>query len=177
MGLIAKIFKSVSRNKSKENPFDLWGKDCWELTRPKDFPNLFRGFIEFLPENSILCFELGIPKGELKDFFLTNSIPERINIPKGTLWPKSQVFHVPATNEILRKLSELAEHYAAFEVAEHFHVYCDGQVLIDWYDAFDDPMYVSKKISENKVAEFCKTLSIKYKNHQENVEQITSPDR
>jgi len=177
MGFIAKIFNSVLKNKAKENPFDLWGKDCWELTRPKDFPALFHGFIEFLPENSILRFELGSPRGELKEFFLFNSIPEKIPIPKGTIWPKSQVFHVPATNDNLRILSELTEHYAEPEVAEHFHVYCDDYVLIDWYDAFDDPIYVSKKFSESKVAEFCEALSIKYKKHLANVEQITSPDR
>lgn len=168
MGLIAKILNILSKDKPTDNPFDLWGKDCWELSIPKDFPSLFRGLIGFLPENSIMRFESLSASGELKSFFLSNSIPEKVPIPKGTIWPKTQVFNIPATDDNLLKLSELTKHYAEPEVAAHFHIYLDDYVLIDWYDAFDDPMYVSKKIPEEKISNLCNSLSIRYKEHLEN---------
>ena len=130
---------------------------------------LFRGLIGFLPENSIMRFELGSPHGDLKSFFLSNSIQEEIFIPKGTIWPKPQVFNIPVTNTNLIKLSELTEHYAEPEVATHFHVYLGNDVLIDWYDAFYDPMCISKRIPEDKIINLCDSLSITYKEHLENV--------
>ena len=78
---------------------------------------------------------------------------------------------MPATNENLLTLSELTEHYAEPEVAIHFHIYLDDYVLIDWYDAFDDPMYVSKYFSEEEIKEFCDKVSMTYKDHRSNVER------
>ena len=179
MGLIAKILNSVLKNKSRDNPFDLWRKDCWEVSGPKDFPSFFRGLIGFLPEGAIMRFESGCPSGELATFFASNSIPEKIPIPKGTIWPKPQVFNVPATDQNLLELSELTEKYAEPEVAIHFHIYLNDYVLIGWHDAFlfDDPMYVSKKIPEDKIAIFCDSLSMTYKEHLGNVEPVISADR
>lgn len=177
MGLIAKILKRVLKNRPNDNPFDLWGKDCWEVSGPKEFPALFRGLVGFLPEGSIMRFESGSPSGAIETFFASNSIPEKVPIPKGTLWPKSQIFNVPATNENLLKLSELTKNYAEPEVAIHFHVYSGDDVLIDWYDAFDDPMYVSKRIPKDKIEIFCDSLSMTYKEHLENVEPVISADR
>lgn len=109
MGFIAKILNSILKNKPNDNPFDLWGKDCWEVSGPKDFPSFFRGLIGFLPEGAIMRFESGEPSGKLATFFASHSIPEKIPIPKGTIWPKSQVFNIPATDQNLLKLSELTE--------------------------------------------------------------------
>ncbi len=176
MGFIAKILKHVFKNKPIDNPFDLWGKDCWEVSGPKDFPGLFRGLIGFLPEGSIMRFESGYPSGELATFFASHSIPEIIPIPKGTIWPKSEVFDVPATNENLLKLSKLTEDYAQAEVAIHFHVYTERGVLIDWYDAFSDPMFISKQFSEEEVRAFSDRVSMKYKDHLSNVEQVNQGD-
>ena len=177
MGFIAKLLKSVLKDKSNHNPFDLWEKDCWEVSGPKDFPSFFRGLIGFLPEGAIMRFELGKSRGKLAMFFTSKSITETIPIPKGTIWPKSQVFNIPVTDKNLLELSELTEKYAEPEVADHFHIYLDDDVLIDWYDAFNDPMYVSKKISQDKIASFCDSLSMTYKEHLENIEPVISAGR
>jgi hypothetical protein len=177
MGFIAKLLKSFLKDKLNHNPFDLWEKDCWEVSGPKDFPSFFRGLIGFLPEGAIMRFESSSPSGEIATFLASNAISEKISIPKGTIWPKCQVFNISATDQNLLKLSELTEKYANPEVADHFHIYLNDYVLIDWYDAFNDPMYVSKKISETKIATFCDSLSMTYKEHLENVEPVISADR
>jgi hypothetical protein len=41
----------------------------------------------------------------------------------------------------------------------HCHVYRNGVILLEWHDAFmDDPMYVSRAISEDGVREFANRL-------------------
>lgn len=148
----------------KDNPFDLCGKDCWEVSDPKDFSSLFRGFVDFLPEGSIMRFE-GAASGELTGFYEEHAIPERLPIPIGTIWPKSEIYNLPATKEILQELSELAEGVPPDLVAIHFHVYTEKGVLIDGYDAFSDPLYVSKQFSEEAMKSFCNTFSGKYFDH------------
>ncbi len=60
----------------------------------------------------------------------------------------------------LATLAKLSEHLAEPELAIHFHVYHDCEVLLEWYDAFAEPMTLSGKIPENKVREFAKILKM-----------------
>ena len=145
-----------------DNPFDLWSKDRWEITGLKDYPRLFSGLIDFLPKGAIMRFE-GVPSGELVGFFEEHSTPELFQIPKGTIWPKMEIYNVPGTKENLQELAELAKGFAPPEVATHFHVYTEKGVLIDWYDAFDDPMCISNQFSEEDIKAFCDRASATYK--------------
>jgi len=148
----------------KKNSADFYGEDSWAVYGIEDFSILFCGLIEFLPENSIMRFE-GDPSGKFVPFFVKHGVPEKLSIPKGTIWPKSVVYNVPATKEILQKLSELSKDVVGFEVANHFHVYTESRVLIDWYDAFSDPMYVSKWFPEERLKVFCKNVAGYYERH------------
>ena len=53
--------------------------------------------------------------------------------------------------QLLDELAQIMDHHAEPELAIHFHIYCHGQVLLQWHDAFDDPILVSGAISEEKV--------------------------
>ena len=78
---------------------------------------------------------------------------------------------MPATSENLLELADISEHCAEPEVAIHFHVYKDDQVLLQWYDAFADPIYVSKEISEDRIKAFCEKLELKYETDTEGVKE------
>ena len=41
-------------------------------------------------------------------------------------------------------------------------VYRDEQVLIEWYDAFDDPLELSQEFSDEDVARFCEECGGSY---------------
>ena len=43
------------------------------------------------------------------------------------------------------------EHHAEPELAVHFHVYRNDTVLLEWDDAFSQPMLISGVIPEEKV--------------------------
>ncbi len=169
MGNIAKIGKvigAVSESETDGIHLD-YSKPHWELSGAKEFPALLRQLIGFLPPDSILYFEDGSPSGELFDFLESTSIPEKLHLAYGTTWPRPKIFHVPATIGNLGRLTELTEHRAEPELAIHFHIYCNGEVLFEWHDAFRNPMYVSKFFSEEQIKSFCKSLSMTY---EENVE-------
>ena len=70
---------------------------------------------------------------------------------------------MPISQPNLDGLATLAETHAAPEIADHLHVYKDGKVLLEWYDAFStDPCYVSMDIPEENVRAFCHSIGAHY---------------
>lgn len=104
---------------------------------------------------------------------MNNAIPEQTHIKMGISWPRPKVFHVPASKENLEGLAGMMDHHAEPELAVHFLVYCNGKVILEWYDAFSNPMYLSGEWAEDKVRAFCDKLKWKYRR---NVEQPAADD-
>jgi hypothetical protein len=48
-------------------------------------------------------------------------------------------------------------------LALHFHVYRAGKVLLEWHDAFGQPMLLAGSIPEKKVKSFVDALNMSYK--------------
>jgi hypothetical protein len=89
-----------------------------------------------------------------------------------TIWPRPHSFHLPASAENLGQLAALAEKCAAMEIAIHLHVYAEGGVLLEWYDAFGrDPFYLSGAISEERVRAFSSALGLSCERTKQNVDQ------
>jgi hypothetical protein len=77
--------------------------------------------------------------------------------PVGTLWswPRDQRFSVTASPALFASLSEAAVRHAEPEICSHLHFYREGEPLLHWFDAFDDPILVSKAISRERLDRFC----------------------
>ncbi len=159
MGILRKIFHVTPPEELEGIHLNTDGM-FWELEGKTDFPAVLNALNYLLPKDSILYFEGGAPPVKLRIFLGTHSVPEQIHIAVGTIWPRPDYYHVPATRENLSTLAKLAEHIAGPELAIHFHVYHDSEILLEWYDAFDDPMSISGKMPENKVREFAKMLNM-----------------
>jgi len=162
MGFLAKLFGVVLRTHLKGICL---GRDAaWEVSPISDLPAFLRALPCLLPPESILYLEGGTPPKNIKAFLDARRVPEVSHIAMGTIWPKPKIFHLPATAGSLGTLAEFAEKVATSQVAVHLHVYINGRVLLEWYDAFGkDPFYLSAAISENKVKDFCSVLSLTYK--------------
>jgi hypothetical protein len=162
MNWIAKLFKAVPKEEMKgihldtTNPF-------WEVEGPKDFVELFNALSVWMPTDAILYFEGGSPDEEIEDFMTNNSIPEVSHLAMGTIWPRPKVFHLPATDQILQGLSIIMEHHVEPELAVHFHVYHKDEVLLEWHDAFSQPLLMRGSIPEEKVKAFADKIAKKYK--------------
>jgi hypothetical protein len=77
--------------------------------------------------------------------------------PAGTLWSwpqRNQRFTVKASPSLFAQLAQAARHHAEPEICCHLHFYCDDEPLAQWFDAFDDPLLVSKVISRDRLEEF-----------------------
>lgn len=162
MGILARLFNAVPR---KELKGVCLGKDAyWEVTATKDLPSLLRALPKLASEEAILYLEGGSPQKKLREFLDKHCVPEITHLAMGTIWPRPLVFHLPAISENLNDLAACAEKCHVFEAAVHLHVYKQGKVLLEWYDAFfKDPMYLSRGIPEENVKAFCRVLSLQYK--------------
>ncbi len=149
MGWLRNILSLTT--KEERSGLHLEGPGHREVEGPKTFVQLFRALDGWLPEGAILYFESGSPDAEIEAFMVKNRIAEQAHIALGTIWPRPRVFHVPATSETLRKLADIMERHAEPELAVHFHVYRGGTVLLEWHDAFSQPMLVAGSLPEQKV--------------------------
>jgi hypothetical protein len=166
MSWLSKIFNFVPSEELKGLHIDL-STPVWKVSSPKDFISFLRSLIDMLPQDSIAYFEGGSPTKELRAFFKEKAVPEVSHIAIGTIWPRPEVFHIPATSENLLRLAALTERCAKPQVASHFHIYRNNRILLEWYDAFFDSMFISKEIAEDKIKKFCTSLSVSYETYKQ----------
>ncbi len=162
MGWIAKLLGATSKEELDGIRLD-HSYSNWEVKLTNDLPAVLGALKFIISEDAILFFEGGNPSGELKSFIETHAIPEKEKVARGTIWPKSEVVHLPAIMSNIDQLIKLTSEINPFEVATHFHVYEAGKVILEWYDAFTDDMFIAKDISEEKVKKFAESIGVNYK--------------
>jgi hypothetical protein len=162
MGWLAKLLGSVPREERAGIQLDTT-QGYWELQGPKTFSELLRSLDGWLPEGAILYFEGGSPSREIEQFMAAHAIPERAHLAMGTIWPRPKVFHVPATPATLKELADLMERQAEPQPAIHFHVYRSDSVLLQWYDAFFDPMQIRSTVAEENIRALADRFGTEYK--------------
>lgn len=176
MDLLNKLFHWTPKKEMKGIHLDIH-QPFWELDGKTGFPSLLRALIGFLPEGSVLYFEGGHPRGRLLEFIKSHRIQEQDHIAMGTLWPRPVHYHIPATAENLSILADLAERIAEPELAVHFHVYCDRKIILEWHDAFTQPMLLSGSLAEEKAIALATKLGMRITKWKKSGEQVVPPDR
>ena len=166
MGFLAKIFGAVSAEERKGIHLD-YRTPQWKISKAEDLPAFLRALAELAPADSILYLEGGSPPAGLLAFLKDHSVPEQAHVAMGTIWPRPTVFHLPATHANLTPFAEMAEQCATPEAAIHLHLYLHGRILLQWYDAFFDPFYISKERPEERVKRFCDELGLNYETDKE----------
>jgi len=135
----------------------------WRITGIRSAESFFSALSEILVLPVNICFEGTSIAPDVQALFAANAVTSTLEIPLGTIWPKSSVFHVSATGQFLQQLTMLSAKHAEPEVCDHFHAYKDGRGLMQWYDAFSgDPLLVDKSIPEANVQSFCRKLGLQY---------------
>ena len=135
---------------------------AWRLSRVRDLTAFLLALRDLVPEDAILLLEDGAHDAELREFFRERAVPSQSPVPKGT-FGRTEDAHLPATHPNLTDLAEISERHAEPEIAIHVHVYKGDDILLQWHDALDDPMYVSKGIPEDKVKAFAAALAVDYR--------------
>ena len=150
LGWLGKLLGFVPREEMEGIRLDTV-EPYWEVDGPGTFDELLWALVDWVPEDAVLYLEGGSPDAEIAGFLAEHSVPEVSHVALGTIWPRPQVFHVPATPGALTELASIMGHHADAELAVHCHVYRDDAVLLEWHDAFCQPMLVSGVIPEERV--------------------------
>jgi hypothetical protein len=162
MGWLGRLFRAVPKEEMQGICLNT-AEPYWEVDGPKTFREMFNALKGWVPEDAILYFEDGSPDAEIIEFMSTHSVPEVSHVAMGTIWPRPKMFHVPATKGVLTKLAKIMEHHAEPELAIHFHIYHNDTVLLEWHDAFSQPMLISGAIPEKKIIILANKIGENYK--------------
>src|SRR3984893_17150422 len=95
----------------------------WQVAGIKSAEKFFSAVTGVLPLPVRLCFEGTTISSDVRTLFASSAIAPTLQIPPGTIWPKSSVFHVLATEQFIHELSALAGIHDEPEVCDHFHAY------------------------------------------------------
>jgi hypothetical protein len=139
------------------NPRQLADADCWQVSGVTDAVAFFRALPELLPEATRVLLE-GTPAPEIAAIVTVHAEEGDYGGPVGTLWswPRSHRFTLRASSALFEQLAEAAARHAAPEICSHLHVYRDGEPLTHWFDAFFDPLLVSKVVRRERVEDFAR---------------------
>lgn len=135
-------------------------KAHWQIKTTKDLSSFLRAVPLIAPPSGIIYFESGSPDEEIESFFRAYGIDGGV-IPMGSYDP-NPFYHLPISTDKLEELAQIAERHCEVEIAAHIHIYCSNKLILQWYDAFWDPIVVSKEIPEETVKRFCDQLSLPY---------------
>lgn len=156
MGFLARLFGAVGR--SERDGIRLTDDEPWRVSPTRDVERFLRALPALMPPGSIAYFEdTGEP--HVGRYLLSVSIPAQAQVAGGTIWPRPDSYHVPLTVEQMDALVHFLDKQPAGFFCAHCHVYRDGVVLLQWHDAFiNDPIYISRTISDESVAEFAQAI-------------------
>jgi len=132
----------------------------WEVAGIRSAEKFFSAVSNVLPLPVYLCFEGTRISSEVRALLASSAVAATLQIPPGTIWPKSSVFHVLATELFLQELAVLAGRHSESEVCDHFHAYNNGHGLMQWYDAFDLPLLIDESIPKESLQAFCRKLDV-----------------
>ena len=138
----------------------------WEVSCCNDIPAFFRALTKLCPNQSIFYIE-GIPSKEIENYLTAQKSTTQKNIKRGTLWPRTNQFHVLLTQENLEGLAKLSEKITPLDVAFHLHIYTGDKMVLSWNDCFTtDTFIISKDIPESNTKDFSNSLNLTYKKEQ-----------
>lgn len=125
--------------------------------RPIRFASAFR---VLLTEQGVIALEGVSIHPEVKQTLQPHVIAPALEIRPGTLYPTPEWFHIRASEDALSTVNELVNTCAGPEICNHLYAYEYGALLVEWHDAFDDPIHVAGTVSATVVAAFCAALGV-----------------
>jgi hypothetical protein len=132
--------------------------DCWRVFGLRDAAAFFRTIPQLLPEATRMFLE-GSPARDILVILASHTEQETYGAPAGTLWSwpqRERRFTLRASSSLFTQLAKAAAHHAEPEICSHLHFYRDVEPLAQWFDAFDDPLLVSKVIPRERVEDFAR---------------------
>ncbi len=139
------------------SPRSLDDANCWRVSGVRNAEKFFRAIPRLAPEVTHMFLE-GAPTPDIVALISAHAERNQYRAPVGTIWSwpgSNQRYTIRASPVLFARLAEAAAHHAEPEICSHLHLYRELEPLVLWFDAFDDPLVVSKAISRDRVDQFC----------------------
>jgi DNA-binding transcriptional ArsR family regulator len=143
------------------------GKFVWDIFDYELF-QLLRALPSLVPIDAVVYLEGCGINNEVGQFLLANPAPFTTKVYPGTIAPVPQIFHIPASPNVLSALSRLVEHSHSYEFCDHLHVYQSNTVLLQGHDFGDLPLMLAEQFSEQQVSDFCQNIGARFEKRQIN---------
>ncbi len=147
-------FRAKSRERS---PRRLDHATCWYVSGVRSGSAFFRA-IPTLIQDATHVFLEGSPAPDVVALVQPHVDETEYGAPEGTIWSwpqRNRRLSLRVSPKLFALLAEVAPHHAEPEICDHLHVYREDEPLLHWFDAFDDPIQVSKSIPRETVERFC----------------------
>src|SRR5438874_2376635 len=133
-------------------------RSCWRISGVRDAAAFFRA-IPLLTPNATHVFLEGAPARDVVAGFAAHLDDQSdYAAPRGTIWSfpgRNRRFTLRASAALFAHLSEAAACHAEPEICYHVHLYRNDEPLVQWFDAFDDPMLVARSVPRPQIERFC----------------------
>lgn len=129
----------------------------WRISGVRSAEQFFRAVQLLVPEATHVFLE-GTPDPDVVAVIAAHAEQTEYAAPVGTLWSwpgPNQRFTLRASPLLFAALSEAGARHAEPEICCHLHLYREAEPLVHWFDAFLDPLVVSKAIPRERVERFC----------------------
>ena len=136
-------------------------EQCWEVPAPSTTGRIAPAFGTLLPPGSVLVLEGTSIDHEVATSFSKYLVAPALDIRPGTIWPQPKRLDIGVSPEALRVFEDLLGGLAEPQICHHLYAYANGVLLLQWHDAFDDPIYLAGAIAEASVDKFCATLGVR----------------
>lgn len=132
----------------------------WKVSGVRTAEEFFRAVYLLVPDATHMCLE-GSPDPDIEVLLKDRADDSDYAAPVGTLWSwprKNRRYSVRASSDLFVRLSEAASHHAEAEICDHLHFYRGQEALVQWFDAFSDPLLVSKVVPRERVERFASAV-------------------
>ncbi len=135
----------------------------WELPRGDvDSTAFFGAIAEVFQDATAVCVEGTSIASDvcaaLAPFRESGEVP-----PRETLWPRAAQYRYTFSPAICAVYAQLAACHAELELFDHFFLYAGDRLLLQWPDAFANPIWVSAAVPEERVARFAALVQLSYR--------------
>lgn len=134
--------------------------ECWRVSGVRSAQDFFRAVSLLVPDATHMFLE-GSPDPEIEALLADGADDTDYAAPVGTIWSwpqKDQRFSVRASPELFERLSKAASGHAEPEICSHIHFYRGQEALLQWFDAFSEPLLLSKSVARERVERFASAV-------------------
>ena len=129
------------------------------LSRPYGITDVLYAIDETIPKGAILYMEGTSIATDIATFLAGRAVEGRMDIRRGTNWPRASTYHLPLKGDNIRMLGSLAgERHANPEICDHLVVYRDDRVLLEAYDVGSGDIRISDDLGPHGISRFQQAL-------------------